>query len=162
MLDESSGSRRSSVLQKWPPPSLNCLPTGGADPQLHNRSRPTYIHVSQPIQPHVRPRPARRRSHSPALTPQVLHGDLRLSAAQRWSSSPCQGGPLSVVGTPCVLSCSQCRPPAARAQLHIFLPNEEEEVDRESVDEGFMEELDNKMSCLKIQQAPPQTIRDPS
>ena len=63
-------------------------------------------------------------------------------------------GPLSVRGTPCLPA-----PPAqsahGRAQLHVFLPTEAVppvEVDSESVDEGFMDELDSKFSSLRIQQ----------
>jgi len=84
----------------------------------------------------------------------MLRKDLRPSAAQRRNSSS-QGEPLSVVGKPCPLSCSQ-RPaaPPARTQLHVFLPSEAEaqEADCESVDEGFMDELDSRMSSLKLQQ----------
>lgn len=73
--------------------------------------------------------------------------------------------PLFVVGKPCPLSCSE-RPTQrsvsgpARTQLHVFLPSEAEgeEVDSESVDEGFMDELDSKITSLKLQQGAPKTV----
>lgn len=84
----------------------------------------------------------------------MLHGDFRPSAS-RYKEEP-----LSVVGKPCLLTCSQ-RPPAgpARTQIHVFLPSEAEgeEADRESVDEGFMDELDSKITSLKLQQEAPKT-----
>ena len=73
---------------------------------------------------------------------------------------------MSVVGKPCLPSCGQ-RPAVAaattgpaRTQLHVFLPSEAEgeEVDSESVDEGFMDELDSKITSLKLQQAAPKTV----
>ena len=73
--------------------------------------------------------------------------------------------PLSVVGKPCLLNCSQ-RPTLAagpgRTQLHVFLPTEAEgeEVDSESVDEGFMDELDNKITSLKIQHGARKIVGD--
>lgn len=73
---------------------------------------------------------------------------------------------MSVVGKPCLPSCSE-RPTLAaaaagpaRTQLHVFLPTEAEgeEVDSESVDEGFMDELDSKIISLKLQQGAPKTL----
>lgn len=72
---------------------------------------------------------------------------------------------MLVVGKPCLLSCSQ-RPAVAasagptRTQLHVFLPTEAEgeEVDSESVDEGFMDESDSKMTSLQLRQGAPKTV----
>ncbi|XP_051811584.1 uncharacterized protein LOC110963609 [Acanthochromis polyacanthus] len=165
-----SNNRRSSVLQKRPPPPppfmkssglltcRTCHPSGPNQPgqqQVQSCSRPTYIHFSQAIQPSSKPRPARRHSHNPALSSEAAQGDLRPSAAQ-YRTSPSQEEPLSVVGKPCLLSCSQRSAAVgpSRAQLHVFLPSEAEgeEADRESVDEGFMDDLDNKITSLKLQQ----------
>lgn len=75
-----------------------------------------------------------------------------------------EGEPLSVTGKPCLPSCSE-RPAVAtavspaRPQLHVFLPTEAEtEVDSESVDEGFMDELDSKITSLLLQQGAPKTV----
>ncbi|XP_062266352.1 uncharacterized protein LOC133972794 [Platichthys flesus] len=174
-----SNVRRPSVLQKRPPPPpppppskspslLPCrtwLPSGSCQ-NLQDRqkgpgcSRPVYFHFSQAIQP--RSRPARHHSYNPTpsadnLRPLGMH-----------DSSP-QREPLSVVGKPYLRSCSQRLAPAAaaasapapaRAQLHVFLPTEAEaeEVDSESVDEGFMDELDCKMTSLKLQQGALKTL----
>ncbi len=92
----------------------------------------------------------------------MVQGDLRPSVMQYRNSSS-QGEPLSVIGKPCLPSCSQ-RPPLAagpaRTQLHVFLPTEAEgeEVDSESVDEGFMDELDSKIISLKLQQGTSKTF----
>ncbi|KAI7799065.1 hypothetical protein IRJ41_017327, partial [Triplophysa rosa] len=64
---------------------------------------------------------------------------------------------LSVRGKTCLPS--QPLPSAAsRKELHIFLPaegaEEEETRDSESVDEGFMDELDNKISTIALQHDP--------
>lgn len=86
----------------------------------------------------------------------MVQGDLRPLAMQS------QAELLSVVGKPCLLGCSQRSAMAAasgpgRTQLHVFLPTEAEgeEVDSESVDEGFMDELDSKITSLKLQQGAP-------
>ncbi|XP_071355452.1 uncharacterized protein [Trachinotus anak] len=172
-----STTRRPSLLQKRPPPPPpfskssallpcnSCRPSSSSQPpqqQVQSCSRPAYIHFCQAIQPSCRPRPARRHSHNP--TPSTDAGDLRPSAMQYHNSSS-QGEPLSVIGKPCLLSCSQRPAPAAaaspaRTQLHVFLPTEAEgeEADSESVDEGFMDELDSKMTSLKLQQGAPKTV----
>ncbi|XP_047460285.1 uncharacterized protein LOC125019512 [Mugil cephalus] len=158
-----STSRRSSLFQKRPPPPAPlslfkaCHPpgTGPSHQQpVQSFNKPTYIHFSQAIQPISKPRPVRRHSHNPSLSSEMVSGDLRPSAAHRNSLS--QVEPLSVVGKTCLLSCSQ-RPAAAgpaRTHLHVFLPSEAEgeEADSESVDEGFMDELDSKMTSLRVQQ----------
>ncbi|KAK5618197.1 hypothetical protein CRENBAI_020823 [Crenichthys baileyi] len=173
-----SGTQLSSILQirSPPPPSTgkastllpckSCMPVGSRGQQqsqhLQSCSRPDYIHFSRAIQPTVRPGPVRRHSHIPPLSSDMLHVDLR-----RRNSSSSQGEALSVMGKPCFLSCSQ-RPAAAgppgRAQLHVFLPNETEgeEVDVESVDEGFMDDLDTKTTSLKLQQKVIQTLKNHS
>lgn len=80
-------------------------------------------------------------------------------------NSSSQGEPLSVTGKPCLPSCSE-RPAVAaavspaRPQLHVFLPTEaeREDVDSESVDEGFMDELDSKITSVLLQQGAPKTV----
>lgn len=92
----------------------------------------------------------------------MVQGDPRPSVMQHRNSLS-QGELLSVVGKPCLRSGSK-RPALAagpaRTQLHVFLPTEAEgeEVDSESVDEGFMDELDSKMISLKLQQGAPKTV----
>lgn len=86
--------------------------------------------------------------------------------------------PLSVIGKTCLPGSSQRVVAAAnanatanaaataaaagpgRTQLHVFLPTEAEgeEVDSESVDEGFMDELDSKITSLKLQQRASKTL----
>jgi len=48
----------------------------------------------------------------------------------------------------------------ARTQLHVFLPTEAEgvELDSGSVDEGFMDELDSRVTSLKLLQGAPKTL----
>lgn len=162
LFEELSLNRRPSVLQKRPPPrpsfskSSSVFPYKTSQPhqEVSSCSRPTFIHLSHAIQPSSRPRPVRRHSHNLALSSDMLHGDFRPSASQYKEE------PLSVVGKPCLLTCSQ-RPAAgpARTQIHVFLPSEAEgeEADRESVDEGFMDELDSKITSLKLQQEAPKT-----
>lgn len=163
-MDGCSGSRLSSCLQMRPPPPPSfskpptLLPCRNCD-QQHNQQlqscgRPAYIHFSRAIRPAARPAPVRRHSHNPDVSAEVLQGNFR-----RRNSSSCQGETLFVVGKPCFLGCGP-RPPAAagpagRAQLHVFLPSEAkpEEADRESVDEGFMDELDCRITALKLQNA---------
>lgn len=52
-------------------------------------------------------------------------------------------------------------PMPARPQLHIFLPTDDKgvEMDSESVDEGFLDELDYKIRSLKLEQGSAQTIK---
>ncbi|XP_042362936.1 uncharacterized protein LOC121958132 [Plectropomus leopardus] len=177
LFEGFSSSRRRSVLQKRPPPPppfskssvplpcKTCLPFGTSQThqnQVQSSSRPAYIHFSQAIQPGSKPKPVRRHSHNPALSAETVQGDLRPSVVQ-YRNSPSQGEPLSVVGKPCLPSCGE-RPALAagpgRTQLHVFLPTEAEgeEVDSESVDEGFMDELDSKITSLKLQQGAPKTL----
>ncbi|XP_032435822.1 uncharacterized protein LOC116730589 [Xiphophorus hellerii] len=160
-VDGCSGSRLSSCLQLRPPPPPTfskppaLLPCRNCDQQhdqqLQSCGRPAYIHFSRAIRPAARPAPVRRHSHNPDVRAEMLQGDFR-----RRNSSSCQGETLFVVGKPCFQGCGP-RPPAAagpagRAQLHVFLPSEAEpEADRESVDEGFMDELDCRITALKLQ-----------
>ena len=151
--------RRPSPL----PLCRSCDPVGQSQSQIHNKApnptqscRPVYTHFSQPIRPNpklvVKP-------GSQSLTLTSEQSELRPLILQYRQSS--QGQALSVRGKPCLPS-SQQPPPSriapapVRTQLHIFLPiegaGEEEEVDSESVDEGFMDELDSKITSLKIQQ----------
>lgn len=132
--------------------------------QVQSCSTPAYIHFSRAIQLGPKPRPARNGFHPPSLSPEVVHSDLTV---RQYPNSLFQGEPLSVVGRPCLLSYSDCPPPAAaaaadspaRTQLHVFLPTEAagEEEGSESVDEGFMDETDSKITSLKLQHGAPKT-----
>ncbi|XP_042290963.1 uncharacterized protein LOC121912697 [Thunnus maccoyii] len=159
-----SSNRRPNVLQKRPPPPPFWKSSQPRQQQRHQHqvqscSRSAYIHFSQAIQPSSKPRPVRRHSHNPTLSSEMAQGGFRPLAMQS------QAEPLSVVGKPCLLNCSQ-RPAMAtgpgRTQLHVFLPTEAEgeEVDSESVDEGFMDELDSKITSLKLQQGAPKMVGD--
>lgn len=96
----------------------------------------------------------------------MVQGDHRPSVIHH-RNSLLNGEPLFVVGKPCLPSCSP-RPAVsvtagpARTQLHVFLPTEAEgeEVDSESVDEGFMDELDSKMTSLKLKQGGPTAVTE--
>ncbi|KAK5883246.1 hypothetical protein CesoFtcFv8_019598 [Champsocephalus esox] len=181
LLEGFSNNRRPSVLKKGsaPPtpfskssvllPCKTCLTSGTSKQQnyrqVQNCSRPAYFHFSQAIQPGSKPRPVRRHSHNPTLRAEMeQQGDLRPLVMQYRNSSP-QGEPLYVVGKPCLPSSSERPAPSAaagpaRTQLHVFLPTEAEgeEVDSESVDEGFMDELDSKITSLKLQQGAAKTL----
>ncbi|KAK5854695.1 hypothetical protein PBY51_004867 [Eleginops maclovinus] len=181
LLEGFSNNRRPSVVKKGSSPASpfskssvllhckTCLTSGTSKQQNHRQvkscSRPTYFHFSQAIQPGSKPIPVRRHSHNPTLSAVMeKQGDLRPLVLQYRNSSP-QGEPLYVVGKPCLLSGSECPTPAAaagqaRTQLHVFLPTEAEgeEVDSESVDEGFMDELDSKITSLKLQQVAAKTL----
>lgn len=160
-----SSVHRPNLLQKRGPASSSflkpaALTSGSAQPfqdthQPQSYSRPVYIHFSQAIQPSLKPKVTRRHSHNPGLSSDAGHSDLRPLGTQDHE-------PLSVVGKTCLPSCGLRPAPAAssgptRPQLHVFLPTEAEGEDSESVDEGFMDELDSKMSSLKLQQGAPQT-----
>ncbi|CAJ1082994.1 uncharacterized protein LOC117828254 [Xyrichtys novacula] len=159
--EKSSSSYRPSVLQKRPPPlapfSKSSILLSYKTRQPHQQKKGVYLHFSKAIQPRSKPRPARCHSHKPAPSTELIQGDPRPQGTSH--GALIQGEVLSVVGKPCPLSCSQ-RPiqrtvtGPARTQLHVFLPTEAEgeEVDSESVDEGFMDELDNKITSLKLQQ----------
>lgn len=134
-----------STLTPNPPPApMDPLRPSGS-------SRPLYLHFSQSIQPGLKPRVTRRHSHNP-------------TSERRTQVSPL-GEPLSVVGKTCLPLCSPRRPSPTtaapgppRPHIHVFLPSEAEGEDSESADEGFMDELDIRMSSLKLQQGAPQTL----
>ncbi|KAK2830720.1 hypothetical protein Q5P01_018651 [Channa striata] len=172
LFEGVSANRRHSLFQKQPPPpsSLSessalisyrtCRQSGTSlshQQQVQSCCGPAYIHFSQAIQLGSRPRPVRRHSHNPA----PALGDLRPSQMQG------RDMPLSVIGKPCLPSCNQrpatsdatAAPGPVRPQLHVFLPTEaEREVDSESVDEGFMDELDTKKTSLMFQQGAPNAV----
>ncbi|XP_061111927.1 uncharacterized protein LOC133137600 [Conger conger] len=143
--------------KKPPPPILRKSCDAGGRIQS---SPPVYMHFSCPI------RPATKLSVKP------LRQNLSLSTEQRelrplvmqYRQAP-QGGTLAVRGKHCLP-----RPPSppvttepARTELHVFLPTEGagEEGDNESVDEGFMDELDSKVTSLKNHQGEPKTSAHP-
>lgn len=129
------------------------------DPDGRSQScKPAYTHFSYPIRPALKLSPTPSRSQSTSAS--------QLGVRRLVLASPLpldmQQGALSVRGTPCLPP--QPSPPLqsaqGRAQLHVFLPTEtvsSEEVDSESVDEGFMDELDNKVTSLRIHQGTPKT-----
>lgn len=131
--------------------------------EVQSSNNPSFIHFCQAIRPSSKPRPTSRQLHNSSPTAETRKCN---SAVIWYPNSPCQGEPLSVVGKPCLLSCSQrsaasTLPMPARPQLHIFLPTDDKgtEMDSESVDEGFLDELDYKITTLKLQQGSAQAIK---
>ncbi|TRY94429.1 hypothetical protein DNTS_011355 [Danionella cerebrum] len=130
-------------------PSNKTLETPKISPESHHH---VYLHFSQPLKPVPKPSNTftRRIRENRGLQPLVSRCKL-----------PQNLETLSVKGTTCVLSqhsAISCSSSSSRTQLHVFLPAEgtrlEDDRDSESVDEGFMDELDNKISSLKLQQNP--------
>lgn len=172
---------RQGVFQKHPsvPPisrlslPLSCelcpLPRGSqlrkqqSHQELRSCNRPGFIHFCQAIRQSSQPRPTSHHLHNSGLT---IETRKPKSAVIWYPNSPFKSEPLSITGKPCLLSCSRRSvastiPVPARPQLHIFLPMDDKviEMDNESVDEGFLDELDFKMTSLKLQQASAQTVK---
>lgn len=152
-LFEGFSRNRRHPLRKRPLPlCMSCDTVVGNN--LSQSSRPVSTHFSYPISPN--PKLVKPRSQS--LTLATEQGELRPLVIQYRQSS--QGEGLTVRGKPCLSLPNQPLPPAApmpaRTQLHIFLPTEGfgkgDEGDSESVDEGFMDELDSKITSLKLQE----------
>lgn len=126
-------------------------------------NKPGFINFCQAIKPSSKERPTSRQLHTFSVAAETR----KLKSAVIWyPAAPSQGEPLSIVGKPCLLSCTQrsvvsTHTTSARPQLHIFLPTDDKgvEVDSESVDEGFLDELDYKITSLKLQQVSAQTIK---
>ncbi|KAJ8334753.1 hypothetical protein SKAU_G00403920 [Synaphobranchus kaupii] len=146
--------------RKYPPPPL--LRKSGDTGGRVQSSPPVYTHFSCPI------RPSAKLVVKPLLQTRSLsteRRDLRPLVMQ-YRQAP-QGGTLVVRGKHCLP-----RPPTpsiitepARTELHVFLPTEGagegEEGDNESVDEGFMDELDSKITSLKIHHGEPKNSARP-
>lgn len=148
-----SPNRRPPLRKRPLPLCKSCDTIVGKN--LNQSNRPLlYSHFSYPI----RPNPKLGKPRSQSLTLAKEQGELRPPVMQHCQSSHGEG--LTVRGKPCLSLPSQSLPPAAsmpaRTQLHIFLPMEgiggREEGDSESVDEGFMDELDSKITSLKLQE----------
>lgn len=114
-----------------------------------------YMHFSQPLRPtsKVAKKTVTRCGQKPTTERR------NLQPLARHSSEPPKHETLSVRGKTCLPSQPLSTASAAsRKELHIFLPaegaEEEETRDSESVDEGFMDELDNKISTLELQHDP--------
>ncbi|KAI4904990.1 hypothetical protein NFI96_017071 [Prochilodus magdalenae] len=130
-------------------PSLSfcklCDKTNGP-PQIY---QPAYAHFSHPIRPVSKPDQPITRAR------RLTAGHCGLRPLVKQCRQTPNNETLSIRGTPCLPS----RPSAAaaattsRTQLHVFLPvegaGEEEDKDSESIDEGFMDEVENKVSILK-------------
>lgn len=144
-----------------PPSRMSQLHKQQSQRKIQSANKPGFINFCQAIRPSSKTKPTSRRLNS-SFTTQTRKLE---SAVIGYSNSPCQGEPLSVTGKPCLLSCTQrsavpTLPMPARPQLHIFLPTDEKgvEMDSESVDEGFLDELDYKITSLKLQQGSAPTI----
>lgn len=146
-----------------PPPRVSQLRQQQSHWEVRHCNRPGFINFCQAIRPSSQSRPASRHLHNSSLTTDTRKPK---SALIWYPNSPFLGEPLSITGKPCLLSCSQRSvvstvPVPARPQLHIFLPTGDKgvEMDSESVDEGFLDELDDKITSLKLQQGSAQTVK---
>ncbi|CAL8396760.1 unnamed protein product [Gadus morhua 'NCC'] len=182
----SGKHHRPNSFPKQPPPSnpppnksSSMTPGNTYNPSRHRRSdatrllprhnpndhRPIYTHFSQPIRPSPKTPPSRPPSES--ITSSEIWSELRPSVMRYGRGSSAREG-LSVVGRPCLPGC--CRTlasvaaslPLKRTELHVFLPTgdparEAGETDAESVDEGFMDELDCKINSLRLQRVRPKS-----
>lgn len=141
--DPSRRKRHNDVTH--PPPRQN-----------QNHHGPIYTHFSQPIRLSAKVPPSRRFSDTVARTSPEIRSELRPFIVHYGLGSP-EGEALSVVGRPCqTLAPVVASLPPKRTHLHVFLPTgdqarEGEEADSESVDEGFMDELDSKITALRLQ-----------
>ncbi len=112
------------------------------------------MHFSQPLKPV--PKVGRAFTHSQRRATE----SRSLQALARQHRQPINLEALSVRGKTCLptqhLPTSSSNEP--RTQLHVFLPvdgaRQENDRDSESDDEGFMDELDNKVTTLRLQQDP--------
>ncbi|XP_052388913.1 uncharacterized protein LOC127935252 [Carassius gibelio] len=136
-------SKNHHPLQHQPGPSLSCK----------TLEKPKK-HISQPLKPV--PKVGQAFTHSQ----QRATENRGLQSLMRQRRQPINLQTLSVRGKTCLptqhLPTSSSS--ASRTQLHVFLPAEgagqEEDQDSESVDEGFMDELDNRVTNLRLQQDP--------
>ncbi|KAJ6655613.1 hypothetical protein lerEdw1_004965 [Lerista edwardsae] len=133
-------------------PAAPVWPKGGQcqDSSSNARARYRYVHFSSPVQFAAKPSPCKAR-YDLSLGPQ--------QPIQRRALRPCadpmlQG--LRVSGMTCVpmpraeasvLPCIK-RP---KMEIHIYVPKVKEIVDAESLDEGFLEDMDHQMTALGLQ-----------
>ncbi|KAL7829405.1 hypothetical protein AOLI_G00302900 [Acnodon oligacanthus] len=119
--------------------------------------QPAYTHFSHPI------RPISKLDQPVTRARRLTAGQCGLRPLVKQYRQTPHNETLSIRGTPCLPS----RPApttatTSRTQLHIFLPvegaGEEEDKDSESVDEGFMDEVENKVSILKHQRGDAKTL----
>ncbi|GAA6099822.1 uncharacterized protein LOC125145209, partial [Tachysurus ichikawai] len=115
--------------------------------------RPVYTHFSLPL----RPLPRINRVTSSARSLNISQCGLGPLVKQQHSLG-CQVENLSIKGIPCF---SRALPTKGPKQLHVFLPTEGavhvDDKDSESIDEGFMDEVDHK-SALKQQEGERKTV----
>ncbi|XP_016097727.1 uncharacterized protein [Sinocyclocheilus grahami] len=140
-------------LLHTPGPSPSCKTL--EKPKMPQQSyHQVYMHFSQPLKPV--PKVGQAFTHSQ----QQATENRGLQPLVRQRRQPANLETLSVRGKTCLptqhLPTSSSS--ASRTQLHVFLPAEgagqEEDRDSESVDEGFMDELDNKVTNLRLLQDP--------
>lgn len=143
------------VSSKCPPlhsraPSLPSCKSAENSKMPQQSHHQVYMHFSQPLRPV--PKVGKR---SVARGGQKQATDRRsLQHLVRQNRQPLNHETLSVRGKTC-LPFQPLPTAASRKELHIFLPaqgaGEDETRDSESVDEGFMDELENKISTLADQ-----------
>ncbi|KAK9957541.1 hypothetical protein ABG768_011782 [Culter alburnus] len=150
---EGFSKNRHPLLLKSGPSLSSCeTPENTKTPQQSYHQ--VYMHFSQPLRPVPKvtqtfTRSQRRSTESRSLQPLV-----------RQCRQPVNLETLSVRGKTCLPTrhLPDASSATSRTQLHVFLPAEgagrEEDRDSESVDEGFMDELDSKVTTLRLQQDP--------
>lgn len=112
--------------------------------------RPAYTHFSLPL----RPLPRLNHVANPARSLNISQCGLRPLVKEQ--ESPECRDELSVKGIPCF---SRAAPSKGPKQLHVFLPTEStverDDEDSESIDEGFMDEVDYKASFKQAETKSP-------
>ncbi|XP_016318296.1 uncharacterized protein LOC107670263 [Sinocyclocheilus anshuiensis] len=142
---EGFSKNRRPLLHKRGPSSPSCktLENTKAPQQSYHQ---VYMHFSRPLKPVPKVGQAfthsqRRATESTGLQA-LVRQHLETLSVRGQTFLPTQHLPTSSSSAP-------------RTQLHVFLPAEgarqEEDGDSESVDEGFMDELDNKVTTLRLQ-----------
>ncbi|KAK6474347.1 hypothetical protein HHUSO_G26572 [Huso huso] len=129
--------------------------------KLRPPARPVYTQFTCPIRPAaklvpVKPLTAPSRR---ALVPAEQSG-LRPVVLKYQKKSPARD--ISVRGTPCVQPPGAAPPPSltSKTELHVYLPAGGE--DCESVDEGFMEDIESEFHSLSVREQGEATAGEPA
>ncbi|XP_019367773.1 PREDICTED: uncharacterized protein LOC109294040 [Gavialis gangeticus] len=162
-LAQREHSALHSLLKKTKLPFLKPFPgllcPAGARAQddccLNQRERCTFVHFSRPMQPLTRTSPSKLRPNRNNLPGGAVEHRNRQPAALKHPASavaqtlrvhgatclPVPGGDLPVL--------PQIR--KSRMEIHVYIPSGEDGMDCESLDKGFLEDVDNKLNSLSLQ-----------
>ncbi|XP_059366257.1 uncharacterized protein LOC132104711 [Carassius carassius] len=145
-------SKNHHPLLHQPGPSLSCKTL--EKPKTPQQRYHQVMQFSQPLKPvpmvgqaftHSQQRATENRGLQPLVRQRRQPVNLQTLSVREKTCLPTHHLPTSSSS-------------ASRTQLHVFLPAEgagqEEDRDSESVDEGFMDELDNRVTNLRLQQDP--------